>query len=86
MLYTNILRPTAVTREEKGASFPDSDCYDDARTGFADMEESSPPAIREKASLMVSAVFVARCEGGELPLRLFDTACTCYRPFPWHEK
>jgi hypothetical protein len=34
-------------------------CYDEARIGFADRAASSPPAIREKASLMVSVVFFA---------------------------
>lgn len=43
----------------EGCKLPDYARYDDARIGFAGMEESSPPAIREKASLMVSAVFVA---------------------------
>ena len=33
--------------------------YDDARIGFASSEDSSPPAIRERASLMVSVVFFA---------------------------
>jgi hypothetical protein len=33
--------------------------YDETRIGFRGVEESSPPAIREKASLMVSVVFVA---------------------------
>jgi hypothetical protein len=43
----------------QACKLPDYARYDDARIGFAGMEESSPPAIREKASLMVSAVFVA---------------------------
>jgi hypothetical protein len=42
-----------------GACVPDQACYDAARIGFADREASSPPAIREKASLMVSVVFFA---------------------------
>jgi hypothetical protein len=33
--------------------------YDETRIGFVGVEESSPPAIREKASLMESVVFVA---------------------------
>ena len=36
-----------------------TDRYDEARTGFAVSEDSSPPAIRENASLMVSVVFFA---------------------------
>ncbi len=36
-----------------------TDCYDEAGTGFAVSEDSSPPAIRERASLMVSVVFFA---------------------------
>ena len=36
-----------------------TDCYEEARIGFAVSEDSSPPAIRENASLMVSVVFFA---------------------------
>jgi hypothetical protein len=39
--------------------FPDCVRYDEARIGFAGMDDSSPPAIRENASLMVSVVFFA---------------------------
>jgi hypothetical protein len=42
-----------------GAHVPDYACYDEARTGFGVRENSSPPAIRERASLMVSVVFFA---------------------------
>ena len=34
-------------------------CYDEARIGFAGREDSSPPAIRERASFIVSVVFFA---------------------------
>ena len=36
-----------------------TDCYDEARTGFAVSEDSLPPAIFENASLIVSVVFFA---------------------------
>jgi hypothetical protein len=39
--------------------FSDHARYDEARIGFTDSVASSPPAIRKKASLMVSVVFFA---------------------------
>jgi hypothetical protein len=57
---SSILRPTAVNLGRiRGCKFPDYARHDEARIGFAGIEESSPPAIREKTSLMVSVVFVA---------------------------
>jgi hypothetical protein len=43
-------------RMAEGARVPD---YAEARIGIAGSIESSPPAIRESASLMVSVVFFA---------------------------
>jgi hypothetical protein len=41
------------------AHAPDYVCYDEARIGFPVSDDLSPPAIREKASLIVSVVFFA---------------------------
>ncbi len=51
------LRPTAVNPGRIMAQVSDYARYDETKTGFSDREVSSPPAIREKASLIVSVVF-----------------------------
>ena len=53
------LPPTTVDVLRTGPHVPDDACYDEATTGSAMNEDLSPPAIREKASLMVSVVFFA---------------------------
>ena len=51
--------PAAVDAMEDRYARSDDVCYDEARIGLAGSEDSSPTAIRERTSLMVSVVFFA---------------------------
>ena len=53
------IRVTLSLATNKGLAQRDYSCHDKARIGFSGRDDSSPPAIREKASLMVSVVFFA---------------------------
>jgi hypothetical protein len=51
--------PAVVDAMEDRYTRCDDVCYDEARIGFAGSEDSSPTAMRERTSLMVSVVFFA---------------------------